>query len=356
MSTDTLPEAPAEGAQAAPPDHAGQPPEAQLFMLLASKWLAQCVHALAKLKIADLLAAGPRSVEDLAATTGMHAPSLRRVLRATAIVNIFAEQPDGRVALTPQAAALRSDVPGSMHAFAVMIGEDALWRPYGDIIETIRTGRPAFDRVHGTSIYRYLAAHQDLATVFDDAMTALSAESAHLYLDSHDFGGYGTIADIGGGRGLMLGEILRRNPSARGVLLELPHVIAQAKPVLEEAGVADRVELVGGDFFAAVPSGADAYLLKTVLHNWNDDNARQILARVREAIGESGATLLVLEDVLQPLNAWDVGKLVDIDMLVTAGGRGRTRQDWAALFASASFELVVPDDTTEWTVLEGRPV
>lgn len=346
------------GANAAPPDHAEQPPSAQLFLLLAGKWLVQCVYCLAKLGVADLLADGPMRVDDLARRTNSHAPSLRRVLRATAVVNIFTELPDGRYAITPQAECLRTDVPGSLRPFAIFVGDDAVWRPYGDILETVRTGNPAFDRVHGKSIYQYLAEHSDLAAAFDEAMTALSEESAHFYLQGHDFSRYRTIVDIGGGRGMMLAAILVREPSARGILFDLPHVVACAKPELERAGVTSRVSVVGGDFFAGVPAGADAYLLKTVLQNWNDDKARRILRRVREAIGDDKTKrLLILEDVIQPLNAWDVGKLVDIDMLVTAGGQERTWDDWRALLQSASFSLVTPGSWKQapWMVLEAAP-
>lgn len=345
-----------DGAQAAPPDHAGQPPSAQLFLLLAGKWLVQSVHCLAKLGIADLLADGPLSVSELAARTGTHAPSLHRVLRAAAVVNVFTELPDGRYALTPQAECLRTGVPGSMRSFAIFIGEDALWCPYGDMLETIRTGTPAFDRVHGTSVYQYLAANPALAAIFDDAMTALTEESAHFYLKDHDFGRYRTIADIGGGRGLMLGMILRQHPATQGILFDLPHVVADAGPALSRAGVAERVTVVPGDFFEGVPAGADAYLLKTVLQNWGDDNARKILRQVRAAIGDDRQKrLLILEDVIKPLNAWDIGKLVDIDMLVTAGGRERTLADWQQLLESASFTLIPPGSGAEWAVLEAVP-
>jgi multifunctional cyclase/dehydratase/O-methyltransferase len=340
----------------APPDHAAQPPQDQIFVLLAGKWTAQAVYALAKLGVADLLADGPRTPADLAAELGVHALSLRRVLRAAALVHVFEERPDGTFALTPQADCLRTGVPGSMRAFALLAGDDALWRPYGDIVETIRTGEPAFPRTHGMTIYEYFARHKELGDVFDEAMTALSEHSAHLYLKSYDFGRFGVIADIGGGRGSMLGEILQEYPKARGVLFELPEVLENAGPVLDRYGVRDRVDTVAGDFFAEVPADADAYVLKTVLHNWDDERAADILRTVRKAIGDrTEARLLVLEDVIQPMNAWDVGKLVDIDMLVNVGGRGRTRQEWAELFAAGGFELVLAEDAQEWSVLEGVP-
>ncbi|PGH48351.1 hypothetical protein CRI70_23550 [Streptomyces sp. Ru87] len=339
-----------------PPDHASQPPQEQVFTLLAGKWTAQAVSALARLGIADLLADGPRTPEELAAATGTHAQSLHRVLRAAALVHVFTERPDGTFALTPQAETLRAGVPGSMRAFAALIGDDATWRPYGDILETIRTGEPAFDRVHGATVYEYFARHPETGAVFDEAMTALSEESAGAYLGSYDFGRFARVADIGGGRGQMLAEILRLNPGARGLLLERPDVVEQAQPLLRKHGVADRVEVVAGDFFTEVPPGADAYVLKTVLHNWNDADALRILRNVRAAVGDDrDARLLVLEDVIQPLNAWDVGKLIDIDMLVNVGGRGRTREDWERLFTAAGFTLRLPEGAAAWSVLEGIP-
>lgn len=342
--------------EGAPPDHAAQPPQDQLFVLLAGKWTAQAVYALAKLGVADLLADGPRTPADLAAELDVQPLALRRVLRAAALVHVFQERPDGTFALTPQADCLRTGVPGSMRAFALLTGDDALWRPYGDIVETIRTGEPAFPRVHGMTVYEYFARNSELGDVFDEAMTALSEHSAHLYLKSYDFDRYGVIADVGGGRGSMLAEILRGSPDTRGILFELPEVVANAGPVLERHGVRDRVETVAGDFFESVPPGADAYVLKTVLHNWDDERAAAILRNVRAAIGDrTDARVLVLEDIIQPLNAWDVGKLVDIDMLVNVGGRGRTRQEWADLFAAGGFDLVLADNAQEWSVLEGVP-
>jgi hypothetical protein len=347
---------PPEGAQAAPPDHADQPASAQLFMLLASKWLVQSVYSLAKLGVADELADGPLTVDELASRTGSHAQSLHRVLRATAVVNIFTQLPDGRYALTPQAEYLRADTPGTLRPFAMFIGDEALWRPYGDIVQTVRTGAPAFDRVHGMTVYEYLGRHPGLAAIFDDAMTALSEESAHLYLKGHDFGQYRTIADIGGGRGMMLAAILAQQPETKGILFDLPQVVAGAAETLDNAGVADRVTVVPGDFFTGIPVDADAYLLKTVLQNWSDDKARQILRQVRAAIGDDKSKrLLILEDVIQPLNTWDVGKLVDIDMLVTVGGRERTFDEWRELLASASFAVTPPAGGTEWMVLEASP-
>ncbi|MGW1979476.1 methyltransferase [Streptomyces sp. NPDC001889] len=340
-----------------PPDHAAQPPHEQVFTVLAGKWSAQAVSALARLGIADLLADGPRTPEELARATGTHALSLRRVLRAAALVHVFSERPDGTFALTPQAATLRTGVPGGMRAFAALIGHDATWRPYGDILETLRTGEPAFPRAHGMPVYEYFARHPEVAALFDEAMTALSEESAGAYLSAYDFARFGTVADIGGGQGRMLAEILRLRPDSRGVLLERPEVAARALALLREQGLADRVETVVGDFFDAVPAGADAYVLKTVLHNWNDEDALRILRRVRAAIGaDRDARLLVLEDVVQPLNAWDIGKLIDIDMLVNAGGRARTRREWEELFTAGGFTLRLPEDAAAWSVLEGVPV
>ncbi len=344
-----------DGELAAPPDHAQQPPQAQLFLLIAGKWVAQCVCALAELGVADLLASGPRTPAELAAETGTDELALYRVLRAVAVVNVFTELPDGRFDLTPQGECLRSDVPGSMRPLARLAGSDALWRPYGDLLTTMRTGEPAFPRVHGTTIYEYFDAHPELGAVFDDAMTHLSEESADLYVQTFDFGRFRTIADIGGGHGQMLAEILNRHPGTNGILFERPEVIAGADGLLRRTGIADRVTCVAGDFFEAVPTGADAYVLKTVLHNWNDDDAVRILKRVREAVGDTGAPVLVLEEEIQPLNAWDLGKLIDIDMLVNVGGRGRTHDEWVRLLHAAGFDLVDSPAAGTWTVLEGKP-
>jgi hypothetical protein len=340
---------------AEPPDPAQLPEPVQLLLMVAGKWLSQCLYVAAELGIADLLVEGPRPVDELAAATDSRPDPLYRVLRVLAAHGVFAELPGGAIALTPLAHYLRSDVPESVRHMAILSGDESMWRPYGSILHTVRTGRPAFDAVHGERIFEYLAHEPAVARAFDDAMTAFSRQDAPEIAAVTDFTRFSVVADIGGGRGFLLDEILRRNPHLRGILFDQPQVVEHA---VLGADVAGRATLAGGDFFAAVPPGADAYLFKTVLHDWSDDDAETILRRVRAAIGERrDARLLLFEPVIAAGNDWDVAKLIDIEMLVNVGGRERTEDEWRALLARAGFELdSVSEAMPPVSVIEAVPV
>jgi hypothetical protein len=329
-----------------PPDPAELPEPVQLLLMLVGKRLAQCVHVAAKLGVADLLIDGPKPVDELAAVMGCQPQPLYRVLRALAIHGVFAELPDQRITLTPLAEYLRSDIPGSMRHMAIHSGDEAMWRPYGQILHALRTGEPAFTHVFGQDVFAYMEERPELSTAFNDAMTTFSQQQAPAIANSFDFSRFGVIADVGGGHGYLLSAILRANPAASGVLFDQPHVIAGARSMLEGAGLTDRVVLGGGDFFCEVLAGADAYVLKTVLHDWSDADAEAILRRVRSAIGDRReARLLLIESVIRPGNAWDLGKLIDIEMLVTVGGRERTAEEWRTVLDRAGFEIVAVSTT-----------
>jgi hypothetical protein len=326
---------------APPPDPAELPEPVQLIRMVVGKWLSQCIHAAAKLGIADLLADGHKPLEELAAATGCQPQPLYRVLRALAAHGIFAELPDQRITLTPLAEYLRSDVPGSVRPMAIVAGDECMWRPYGHILHTLRTDEPAFTHVHGEDTWTYMAQRSELAAAFNDAMTAFSQQDAPVLARSFDFSRFGVITDVGGGHGYLLSAILRAHPRTSGVLFDQPHVVAGARPVLESAGVADRVTPVGGDFFRDVPAGADAYVLKTVLHDWKDEDAGTILRRIRSAIGDrDDVRLLLIEAVIPDGNAWHMGKLMDIEMLVNVGGVERTEEEWRTLLGDAGFAVV----------------
>src|SRR4051794_11693244 len=243
---------------AAPPAPAQLPEPVQLMQMVGAKRLSQCIHAVAKIGIADLLADGPKPLDELAAAAGCQPQPLYRVLRSLAAHGVFAELPDQRITLTPLADYLRSDIPGSMRPMAIISGDECLWRPYGHILHTLRTGESAFAHVHGEDMWTYLEQRPPLAAAFNDAMTAFSQQDAPVIARSFDFSRFGVITDVGGGHGYLLSAILRAYPGAHGVLFDQPHVVAGAEPVLEAAGVADRATPVGGDFFRDVPAGADA--------------------------------------------------------------------------------------------------
>jgi hypothetical protein len=318
-------------------------PEELLLKMIAGSFVSQALYVAARLGVADLLAEEARDARALADATGAHAGSLYRVLRALASVGVFCERADGKFELNAAARLLRRDAEGSLRDTAIMFGEEWHWRVWGSAYDSVRTGEPAFAGVHGSDIFPYFAANQDAACVFDRAMTSLSHTAAAAVSEAYDFSGVTTLADIAGGHGTLLAGILRANPSMRGVLFDQPQVIAGAPERLAAEGVEGRVELKTGDFFAEVPAGADAYLMKYIIHDWDDERAHVILANCRRAMPD-GARLLLVETVIAEGNAPHFGKLLDLEMLLFTGGRERTEAEYRALLARAGFRLtrVVP--------------
>jgi hypothetical protein len=316
--------------------------------------ISQAIHVAATLGVADLLTDGPRSIEELASATNSHAMSLYRLLRTLASVGIFVEA-DGRFGLTPIAEYLRSDVPGSARAWAIMIGRPYAWSTWSSLRESVATGAPAFPALHVMSAWEYRATHPEEGAIFDAAMNSLATPAASAVVASYDFSAFGVLADIGGGQGELLAGILRANPTVRGILLDQPHVVAGAAAVLERAGVADRCEVRGGNFFESVPSGADAYLLKSVLHDWDDAPATDILRQCRAAMTNS-ARLLLVEYLVRPGNEPDPLKLRDLMMMVMVGGRERTVDDFRHLCAEAGFRLTETIPAAPYYIIEAVPV
>ncbi|MBD0842330.1 methyltransferase [Streptomyces sp. TRM68416] len=332
------------------------PPRLKLMLLANGQRFTAVVHTLADLGVADVLAAGPRPVREIAEAVGCDATQLYRVLRFAVLVGLFHEVEPEVFALTELAEGLRGDVPDNVRDAVLLDGSEKFNRAFTGLGHSVRTGRPGFDHVHGRSFWQDLEADDEAARVFDAAMTGISRRLGAVYLERHDFGGPRRIADVGGGRGYFLASLLERYPDARGVLFDRPQVVAAAGELLEERGVDDRAEVVGGDFFTdALPTGCDTYVLKTVLHDWPDDGAARILRRVREAIGGTGARLLILEQVVAPMNAWDPAKLLDLDMMVVMGGRERNLTEWRRLLAGAGFRLTHEPEAGDWTVLECVP-
>jgi hypothetical protein len=319
--------------------------------MITGYWLAQAVYAAAKLEIADRLADGPRTADELATLTGAHDRSLYRLLRALASVGVFAEDAAGRFALTPMAELLRRDVPGSQWAWAVMMGEEH-YHCWGDLLYSIETGQTAFDRIYGEPIFEFLSQNPEKAKVFDAAMVNIHGRETAAVIDAYDLSRFGTIADVGGGNGSLLRGVLQRHPSVQGILFDLPHVVERAAALVESDGLSDRVRLVGGNFFQEVPAGADAYLLRHIIHDWDDEKSLQILGSVHRAIGEDGRLLLV-ESVIAPGNEPSFGKLLDLTMLLLPGGQERTEAEYRDLLAKAGFRLtrIVPT-TAEVSVIE----
>jgi hypothetical protein len=335
-----------------PPQHLNHPQ--QLNQLICGYWHSQCIYVAAKLGIADLLAAGPVSVDELATKTGTDRPSLFRLLRALASLGVFAEDAGGRFRLTPAAEPLRRDVPGSQWAMAVMMGEEH-YRSWGELLYSVRTGKIAFDKIFGQPVFEFLSEHPEQAALFDQAMVGVHGRETAAMVDAYDFPQFSSLADVGGGNGSTLCGILKRQAKLHGTLFDLPGVIERAAATVNAAGLADRVHLVAGSFFESVPGGVDAYLLRHIIHDWDDEKAILILSNVRRAIREDGR-LLVVESVIPPGNEPFFGKLLDVTMLVIPGGKERTESEYRDLYARAGFRLtsVVPT-TTEVSVIEGVP-
>ncbi len=312
----------------------GERPSVALRHLIDGFQVSQALHVAATLGIADLLADGPRTSDDLAAATETHPRALYRVLRALASASVFHEEAERRFSLTELGECLRSDAPESLAGWAAFIGRPYYWQAWGDLLHSVRTGENAFRHIHGTDPWSYRARHAEESAIFDRAMTGVSRQNTQSAVVAYDFGQFRRIMDVGGGQGALLAAILAKHPHVSGVLFDQPHVVSRAERTLQAAGVIDRCEIVGGDFFVAVPEGGDAYLLRAVLHDWEDAEAAAILRTCRRAMGPD-ARLLVLEWVLAGPNEGRAAKFSDLNMLVSPGGQERTREEYAALFEAA---------------------
>ncbi len=327
-----------------------------LRRLIIGYRVSQALHVVAALGIADLLKDGPRHFGDLARSSKTHAESLYRLLRLLASVGVFTEQDEGRFALTPLAQHLRSDAPDSLRTRAMFDGAEGNWGAWGNLMISIRTGRPAIEHTFGKDLFGYLNDHPDEAKIFNEVMAVQTSVATRALLDAYDFSEIRTLVDIGGGVGALLAAILHAYPSMQGILYDQPHVAADAKSRLASTSVADRCQMVGGNFFESVPVGGDAYVLKHILHDWDDEDCRWIIKNCRSAIAENGR-LLVIEVLNPPGDTPHYGKFLDLQMLViTKGGRERTEAEYRELFASAGFTLsrVVPTES-DVCLIEGRP-
>jgi hypothetical protein len=318
------------------------PPEAVLTQMAFGALLTQALYVAARLGIADLLAAGPRPVAELAAETGTHERSLYRVLRSLAGAGVFKEVASKTFGLTPLAEPLRADAPGSMRNGLIFMGEEWHFNVWANMMHSVRTGQPAWSQTHGAEVFDYFAANPAHAEIFNGAMTDMSVGTAPAVVEAYDFGRFGTLADIAGGHGYLLAQILKANPGLSGILFDVSPVVEGAGALLAREGVSRRVERVAGDFFAGVPR-ADAYIMKHIIHDWDDERATLILKNINAAMGEGGRVLIV-ESIIPEGNEPHYSKVLDLEMLTSPGGIERTAGEYAALLAGAGLKLsrVVP--------------
>lgn len=310
----------------------------ELLEMINGYWLTQAIYVAAKLGIPDLVAKKPKTAQAIATSCHTDARATYRLMRALASLGLFEETEDRRFRSTPCSELLRSDVPGSLRGVALYSGDPEHYRAWGELLYSVQTGARAFDRVFGKRVFDYMAEHPEVARTFDAAMTGYTAEVARAITENYDFSGIRKIVDVGGGAGTMLAEILDANPKIAGTLVDLPHVIERARGFLASRGLTGRCELVEADFFQSIPAGGDAYMLKWIIHDWEDERAVMILKNCRRAMKRS-ARLLLAEAVLSPGDSPDFAKLLDLNMLVMTGGLERTEEQWKKLLRASGFEM-----------------
>lgn len=323
----------------------------QLDQMITGYWTSQAIYAAAKLGIADLLVDNPQTAAQLAAATDTNAGALYRVLRALASIGIFEENEQQEFTLTPMAEFLRSDVPGSKRALAMMSGDEQ-FQCWSEIMYSVKTGKTSFDKVFGQPIFEYLSQHEDKGQIFDQAMMGIHGRETGEIMQAYDFSGIQTLVDVGGGNGSNITHILQQYPEMQGILFDLSHVVERAQPHIEAAGLSERCEIVGGNFFEAVPGNADAWFMRHIIHDWDDEKSLTILKNCHTAM-PADAKLLVVESVIPAGNEPFAGKFLDLVMLMIPGGKERMAEEYRSLFAEAGFELtrIIPTES-ELSIIE----
>ena len=330
------------------------PPDAILMQMLFGAQMQRSVCLAARLGIPDLLAERAQTAEELADKTSMHAPSLYRLLRTLASIGVFSETADRKFELTPISALLRGNAPNSVRDFAVMMGEDWIWQAWGELPYSVKTGDVAHEKVQGMGSFDFFQKNEEAGKVFNAAMTNFTQAIIPAVTEAYDFSGVSKLVDLAGGHGLLLAGILKVNPHLQGVLFDLPFVIEGAGELLKKEDVSDRVELASGNFFESVPQGADAYMMKHIIHDWDDESSIKILQNIRTAMNENGK-VLIIEMVIPEGNEPHPSKALDILMLVMEGGKERTRNEYRKLLDASGFRLarIIPTKSP-YSVIEAE--
>ena len=326
-----------------------------MLQIISGFWISRAVYAIAKLGIPDLLKSGPKTASELASETKMHAPSLFRVLRALASVGVVRSESD-RFSLTPLSETLVTDAPGSLRWFAVSELGQEHYPAWGNLMQSVETGEIAFDHFFGVDIWKYFKENPEDGAVFNDSMSAVTAATNEAIVTLYDFSRFETLVDVGGGHGGLITSILKANPKLKGILFDAPEVIEGARPKIEAAGLADRCETVSGDFFKSVPAGGDVYVMKWIIHDWDDEKSITILKNCRQHMQPNGRLILV-DCVVPEGDEPHFSKFIDLNMLVMTGGKERTAKEFQDLFAAAGFKLVrVIPTSLPTSIVEAEPV
>lgn len=335
--------------------HSEVAPQVAMLQMISGFWISRAICVAAELGIPDQLKPGPRSAADLAAATETHAPSLYRVLRALVSVGVFAETGEGHFALTPLSETLLTGVPGSIRSFTISELGGEHYDAWRDLMQSVRTGEIAFDHVFGMDIWEFFQKNPENARIFNDSMSGMTAATNESILSRYDFSGISKLVDVGGGHGGLITSILQRHPKMSGVVFDASSVIEGARSRIEAAGLADRCETLAGDFFQSVPAGGDGYILKWIIHDWNDERATTILRNCRNAISSNGRLMLV-DVVIPPDREPHFGKFIDLNMLVMTGGLERTEQEFRKLLEASGFRLVrVVNTESPISIVEASP-
>lgn len=327
-------------------------PNTELTRILFGFMTSQAIATAARLGVADALSAGPRTVEELAASLKVDRTALARLLRSTASVGVFAER-DGRIAQTELSERLCSNAADSLRDFAIYMGCDWHWNIWSGLEYSVRHGKPEFERAHGKSFFEWLPTQAEPARVFHAAMTSFSAAASEPIVAAYDFSPLRKLVDVGGGHGHLLAAVLKQYPLLAGVVYDAPPVVEGARGRIQELGLEGRCEAIGGDFFSGVPRGGDAYMMKHIIHDWNDELSIRILRHCRESMNPGGRVLIV-EMVVPEGDSPALGKQLDLEMLLFLHSFERTAKQYESLLRAAGFDGVRCYPTNSaYSIVEG---
>lgn len=336
----------------------------KLNQLISGYCITQLIYVATKLGIADLLKDGPKSIKELADITRTDESALYRVLRALTSVGLFAEAEDEKsFKMTDFAIPLQTDAPNSVRNNIIINGEEFVWKPWGELLYAVETGKSPFEKVFDMNLFQYFEKAPQAGDIFNKCMSNNTKSVIDSILENYDFSSYQKVIDIGGGTGTFITSILRRYPYIQGVLFDVPHVVDRAKEIINKWGLANRCEIIGGEFFVSVPSGGDAYILKNIIHDWDDEQAVKILKNCRKAMNGKEKLILV-EIVLEPNNPgiseehYQTNTLFDVHMMIlTAGGRERTEKEFRNILKTSGYELErIININSSLSVLECKPI